>query len=291
MVPAAVGCRRRSSAAFDPPASACGQSSLAFPAWRLQVEQGRLEDSPKQPTLQRILRGVAALTSVRRGMHNQQALRGSAPASQGKTIAQPNPDLTLCSAPTPRVQGAKVCVVGQPHSFFTLYQSVVGAGLAVCQLDRDSSLARAPGASRDAAAAAVAQACAGPGATCVLAPAALVAAGGFPLAAFQAVVVYASEPTTQAALRQHLDSLACPLHWLEVPLAALQQQHGAAGSAQLPASAAAQRAGPGAPAAVQHAARTTAAAAPQPAAAAAAGASGGRDWPLIISSEPSRPIR
>lgn len=191
-------------------------------------------------------------------------------------------------------QGVKVCVVGQPHSFFTLYQAAVCAGLAVCQLDRDGSLARAAGsaASAEAVAAAVAQACASPGAACVLAPAELVAAGGFPLAPFQAVVVYASEPTIQAALRPHLGSLACPLHWLEAP--ALEQP-GVAGSVPAAGTAAAAAAGQrvrgGAPAAVQRTARPAAAATPQPVTAATVGAGGGRDWPLIISSDPSRPIR
>ncbi|PRW45191.1 hypothetical protein C2E21_6279 [Chlorella sorokiniana] len=229
-----------------------------------QVEAGQLEDSPKLAALQRLLAGIAAL------------------------------------AP-----GAKCCIIGHPKSFFTLYKAVLAAGQTVIQLDRSGALTAAAKGGGSAAttgplAAAVQQACACAG--CVLVPAALVASGQFPLAAFQQVVVYASEPATKVELRP-LSQLPCPLHFLEVPLPSL----GTAGPLQAAPPAAAVAAGAAAPrlaqqgshaagpalqagppgvARVQHAARTAApfAAQPEPAAPSI-------DWPLIISSDPCRPIR
>lgn len=179
---------------------------------------------------------------------------------------------------------------------------MLAAGQTVSQLDRGGALTAAAKRGGSAAvgeqlAAAVQQACAS--ASCVLVPAGLVASGQLSLAAFQQVAVYASEPASQMELKPHLSQLACPLHFLEVPLPSLAS--GAAGpqqAAAAPVAAAPQRAqqrGPAGPAMqagppgvarVQHAARTAAPAAVQPGAAVAS-----KDWPLIISSDPCRPIR
>lgn len=202
----------------------------------------------------------------------------------------------------PTLQGAKCCIIGHPKSFFTLYKAVLASGQTVSQLDRSGTLRAAAKGARSAGiggqlAAAVQQACAS--ASCVLVPASLVASGQFPLAAFQQVVVYASEPATQADLRPHLSQLACPLHFLEVPLPSFspvgpQQAAAAAVAAAQSAPRLVQggRTCPAMPAApagvarVQHAARTVPPATIQQAPAAAS-----NDWPLIISGDPCRPIR
>ena len=210
-------------------------------------------------------------------------------------------------SPRFRMQASKCCVIGHPKSFFTLYKPVLAAGQTVCQLDRDGHLTAAatagtPGAAKQLAAA-LQQACAA--ASCVLVPAELVGTGRFPLAAFQQVVVYASEPATQAALQPHLSQLACPLHFLEVPLPSLsapsaqppQQAAGTvavgmvAGPGQRTAAAGAPAAAATAAAAqgvarVQHASQVA-----PPAAAQRAPPAGSRDWPIIVSSDPCRPIR
>jgi hypothetical protein len=190
------------------------------------------------------------------------------------------------------VQAARCCVIGHPKSFFTLYKPVMDSGQHVCHFDRDGRLLSS-GAGGEQLAAALQQACAAPG--CVLVAAELVARGGFTLAAFQHVIVYASEPGSQAALRAQLAELACPLHFLEVvtplPQASQQAQQQAAAAA-LPARP--QQAGSGAAAGaavgvtrVQHAARPAAA----HQAAAASSPQGAKEWPLIISSNACRPIR
>ena len=180
---------------------------------------------------------------------------------------------------------------------------MLASGQTVSQLDRSGALSAAANGARCAGAggqlaAAVQQACAS--ASCVLVPAGLVASGQFPLAAFQQVVVYASEPATQADLRPHLSQLTCPQHFLEVPLpsfsqAGLQRAEPAAVAAMPSAPRQALQGGmtgptmPAAPAGVarvQHAARTV-----LPAAAQQAPAAASNDWPLIISSDPCRPIR
>jgi hypothetical protein len=170
---------------------------------------------------------------------------------------------------------------------------VLGSGAGrVCHFDRDERLASS-GASREQLAAAVAEALAG--APCLLVAVELVEGGSFPLTAFQQVVVYASEPGSQAALRTRLEGLSCPLHFMELALPALLelpqtlqaqpspdrharvQEHrrqavGAAGAG----------AGAGPVSRVQHPARPAAPAGQENVSA---------DWPVIISSDHSRPIR
>lgn len=179
--------------------------------------------------------------------------------------------------------------MGHPKSFFTLYQPILSAGQRVCQLDRDGSLA-AGSPTPEQLAAAVQQACAGAG--CVLVPAALVARGGFPLAAFQHVVVYASEAESQVALRPHLAGLVCPLHFLEAALPAPQAAAAPQPGQVRPVAHAPQQQPQGDGAAVapgvarvQHAARPALVATPVPLPA------GSPDWPVIVSSDPCRPIR
>lgn len=271
------------------------------------MEQGKLADSPKHAALKRILGGISALAPV----GGRAGLPGSLPracifsaidaarsvfrdVAAASILTQPSFCPPFLLPPTSaRRQGSRVCVVGQPKSFFTLYKAALATGQQVCQLDRDGRLARG-GAGRDAVAAAVRTACAS--AACVLVPAELVAAGSFPLEAFQAVVVYASDPGTQAVLRPQLEGLPIPLHWLEVPLPALQQ-HAAPGATTAAAAAAPQKPGAarGAPAAGRTAARVQHAARPAPVAVAAqqqaALSPANRDWPVIISSDPGRPIR
>lgn len=282
-----------------------------------QVEAGQLDDSPKLAALQRLLAGIAALAPVR--PHALLRVRDGYRALFLPTWRGPGAGASLCFlVPYPLIpnrqrfccpQGSKCCVIGHPKSFFTLYKAVLAAGQTVSQLDRSGALATHLAAAKDATsraalseqlAAAVQQACAS--VSCVLVPASLVAGGCFPLAAFQQVVVYASEPATQADLRPHLSQATCPLHFLEVPLPNLgpagPQLRGAPAASAAAAAAAAAvpqtgaAAGQAAPAAppgvarVQHAARTVAPAAAQPAAAAPC-----KDWPLIISSDPRRPIR
>lgn len=197
-------------------------------------------------------------------------------------------------------QGCKVCIIGHPKSFFTLYKAVLDSGAGrVCHFDRDGRLLSG-GASGEQLDAAVQQACGG--ASCLLVAAELVQRGGFPLAAFQQVVVYASEQEGQA-LRARLAEVACPLHFLEVELPAQQAQHGAAAGppqqrvvpggepgGQRQAAQGAAAGGAGAVACVQHACRPAAPAVAVVAAQQVAAASC-PDWPVIISSDPCRPIR
>ncbi|KAL4448291.1 hypothetical protein ABPG75_005510 [Micractinium tetrahymenae] len=217
-----------------------------------QVQAGQLEDSPKQAALQRILGGVAAC------------------------------------AP-----GGKCCVVGHPKSFFTVYRPALDSGQPggrICQLDRDGQL-QANGAAGEPLAAAVEAAAAGAG--CLLVPAELAVRDGFPCSAFQAVVVYASEPEAASVLRQQLVGVERPLHFLEVSLPTEQPLTAAAGAK--PAAAAAGLVAADGAAKVRHAARTAAAGVPGRALAAqpglAATAPHGLDWPVVISSDPNRPIR
>lgn len=190
------------------------------------------------------------------------------------------------------VQDAKSCVVGHPKTFFTLYRPVLDSGQPggrICQLDRDGQL-RASGAVGKSLAAAVEAAAAGVG--CMLVPAQLAGTAGFPFSAFQTVVVYASEPEAASALRQRLAGVQRPLHFLEVVLPADQAQ-GPAARAE-PTTAAEGVAADGA-AKVRHVARPAAAAggarAPVVQAGVKASAAGSPDWPVVISSDPSRPVR
>jgi hypothetical protein len=188
------------------------------------------------------------------------------------------------------VQAARCCVIGHPKSFFTLYKPVMDSGQHVCHFDRDGRLLGS-GAGGEQVAAAVQQACAAPG--CVLVAVELVARGGFPLAAFQHVIVYASEPGSQAAVRTQLAELACPLHFLEVaPSLPLDSQQARQQAAAAAVPARPWQAGTGAAAAaevtrVQHAARP--AVAHQAVGASSSG--GAKEWPIIISSNACRPIR
>lgn len=174
--------------------------------------------------------------------------------------------------------------MGHPKSFFALYKPILPAGQRVCTFDRERRLTS--GATAAALAEAVAQACAT--ADCLLVGAEVVAGGAFPLAAFQQVVVYESEADSQAALRPHLGGLECPLHFLQVPAPAPPRAvPPPAAAPQAAPSAAPQPLGSAAGVArVQHAARppATVVAGPQP-------LPGGLDWPVVISSDPCRPIR
>lgn len=208
------------------------------------------------------------------------------------------PHLLKSLFPHPAVQGAKCCIIGQPQSFFTLYRPALDSGQPggrVCQFDREGQL-MASGAAGEELAAAVQAAATGAG--CMLVSCELAAREGFPFSAFQAVVVYASEPDSQAALRQRLEGVQCPLHFLELSLPVSfrhGQDGGATAALHQPTSAeAAAKASAEAikgVARVCHVARPVAATGVPAQPGAAAPGAAGMEWPLIISSDPGRPIR
>ena len=189
------------------------------------------------------------------------------------------------------LQGARCCVVGNPETFFTLYQTALACGGRVCHLDRDGRLA-ASGAAGEALAEAVEAAAAG--AACLLVASGLAARRGFPWAAFQGVVVYASEAGAQAALRERLAGAQCAVHILEVAPPSLDAAAPVAAPAAAPAAKPQLRLPAPPPAGdgkVRHAARTAPAAGVIAGLPPAAVAACGMDWPLVISCDPSRPIR
>jgi hypothetical protein len=189
------------------------------------------------------------------------------------------------------LQGAKSCIIGDPKSFFALYKPVLGSGAGrMCHFDRDGRFSNGC-ANRDQLVAAVKQAC--ETSTCLLVSCELAQSPDFPLTEFQQVVVYASEPDSQACLQARLQGLMCPLHFLQTaPSAQLlspsakrsppqktaqQQQHRPRGVLQQQAGSQ----GPGKNTSVLHAARMPAVPADR----------ASTDWPVIISSDPCRPIR
>lgn len=186
------------------------------------------------------------------------------------------------------MQASKCCVVGHPKTFFTLYRPALDSGQPrgrICQLDRDGQL-HASGVAGAALAAAVEAAVSGAG--CLLVPAELVGRAGFPSSAFQAVVVYASEPEAASALRQQLAGVERPVHFLEVALPTEQPTAVAAGDEQATGSAVVAADGA---ARVHHAARPAAAAVAAGTPAVQASATGVLEWPVVVSSDPNRPIQ
>lgn len=131
------------------------------------------------------------------------------------------------------------------------------------------------------------------GAGCLLVPLQLAGRAGFPFSSFQAIVVHASEPGLASALRQQIAGVGRPLHFLEVALPS-EKPHAVAATAEPAAVVAGTAEAAGGAAKVLHAARPAAAAEAARARAAQAGMStslGGLDWPVIISSDLSRPLR
>ena len=194
------------------------------------------------------------------------------------------------------LQGGKCCIIGDSKSFFTLFRVVLeGGGGKVSHFDRDGRLQAAlnsggsgGGSRAELLAEAVQRACASAeGGGCLLADAELVAGGGVPLGTVQQVVVYASEMDSpwQAALQEQLAQLTCPLHRLEVALPAQLAPPVAAPACPAAAAPTAAVAGPaGGGGRVLHAARQEAAEVP-------GSSPAGMEWPVIVSSDPSRPIR
>ena len=181
-------------------------------------------------------------------------------------------------------------VVGESSCFHTLYPVVLGCGLRVCHFDKEGELLSQKASSvPDVLLAAVQLACSQ--AECVLVAVEHIVAGGFPAAAFQHIVLYASEPELQARLQVVLAETPRPQHVLQVELGPSQPERLVPPGPGLPAGAAG--AGRLLPAAQPHAAAPAAhqPAGPVAAAPAVATAPQGRDWPLVVSSDPSRPIR